>query len=207
MRTPRFNLSISITILAMTVLFFPITSLSAPVPDTGQTKCYGSGSQIVCPSQGQAYYGQDTQYSTNKRSYTKLDADGNDLPDSSAEWFMVRDNNSGLIWEGKNSLDGVANYANPHDADNNYTWYDSNPITNGGYAGIPGTNTDTEDFINALNSDHFGGFSDWRLPTVKELSLLVNRGTVSPSIDIAYFPILILIIGLPPPQISVPLGG
>jgi len=84
----------------------------------------------------------------------------------------------------------VQNYSDPHDADNTYTWYDSNPATNGGYAGTPGDGTDTEDFIRALNSAHFGGYSDWRLPTVKELSTIVNYSISypGPTIGTAYFP-------------------
>jgi hypothetical protein len=45
---------------------------------------------------------------------------------------MVKDNVTGLIWEMKTSKDAVKNYTDPHDADNTYTWYDSNPATNGG---------------------------------------------------------------------------
>ena len=65
---------------------------------------------------------------------------------------MVYDVVTGLIWEVKQDKDDTQNYSNPNDADNTYTWYDSNPETNGGDAGTPGTGTDTEDFINALNS-------------------------------------------------------
>ena len=84
----------------------------------------------------------------------------------------------------------VQNYSDPHDADNTYTWYDSNPATNGGYAGTPGDGTDTEDFIRALNSAHFGGYSDWRLPTINELDSIVNCDIPSPgpTINAAYFP-------------------
>jgi hypothetical protein len=97
---------------------------------------------------------------------------------------MVKDNVTGLIWENKTD-DGTI-----HDKDNSYTWYDSNPATNGGYAGAPGDGTDTEDFISALNSAHFGGYSDWRLPTVKELSTIVNYSIPypGPTIDTGYFP-------------------
>ncbi|MCX5896253.1 MAG: DUF1566 domain-containing protein, partial [Proteobacteria bacterium] len=103
-------------------------------------------------------------------------------------WVMVRDNVTGLIWEEKHNKDNVKNYADPNDADNTYTWYDSNPATNRGGAGTPGDGTDTEDFINDLNAQNFGGFSDWRLPTIKELSYIVNSGTSNPSINTFYFP-------------------
>jgi hypothetical protein len=161
-----------------------------PVPDTGQTKCYNNTGVIPCPSEGQDFYGQDGSYTINPPSYTKLDANGNDLADNAPSWVMVRDNVAGLVWEIKNNKNGVKNYSNPNDADNTYTWYDSNPATNGGNAGTSGTDTDTEDFISALNAAHFGGYDDWRMPTIKELSSLVNSGIPNPgpSIDTAWFP-------------------
>ena len=155
------------------------------VPDTGQTQCYDDvGNVIPCPSPGQPFYGQDANYTINPMSYTKLDSSGNALPDSAASWTMVRDNVTGLIWENKQNKDDVQNYANPHDADNTYTWYDSNPATNGGNAGTPGNGTDTEDFIKALNDAHFGGANDWRMPTIKELALILNYN-ISDSLTIS----------------------
>ena len=102
---------------------------------------------------------------------------------------MVRDNVTGLIWEAKTSKNGGTNYSDPHDADNKYTWYDSNPATNGGNAGTV-SDANTEDFINDLNDANFGGYSDWRLPTVKELATLIKYSIASPgpTIDTVYFP-------------------
>jgi Protein of unknown function (DUF1566) len=163
-----------------------------PVPNTGQTRCYSvGGSEITCPSPGQALYGQNANYATiNEMSYTKLDGNGVALSDPASPWVMVRDNVTGLTWELKTKMDGVKDYSNPHDADNTYTWYDSNPATNGGYAGTPGSGTDTEDFINALNDELYGGKNDWRLPTVKELTYIVNYGIPypGPTINPDFFP-------------------
>jgi hypothetical protein len=39
-----------------------------------------------------------------------------------------------------------------------------------------------------LNADAFGGFTDWRLPSVEELFLLADRTKVQPAIDTAFFP-------------------
>lgn len=80
-----------------------------PVPDTGQTKCYGDAHKeiIPCPKPGERFYGQDGNYSINPMSYTKLN-----------NGEMVKDNVTGLIWENKQDMDGTKNYANPHDADN-----------------------------------------------------------------------------------------
>jgi hypothetical protein len=42
--------------------------------------------------------------------------------------------------------------------------------------------------VTALNSAAYGGYSDWRLPNVKELQSIVDYGRVSPAIDTTYFP-------------------
>ena len=172
------------------ILMFAVVALAAPVPDTGQSKCYNNTVEIPCPSPGQPFYGQDANYTINPMSYTKLDGSGNALLDSATSWVMVRDNVTGLVWEMKTSKDGVKNYNDPHDADNTYTWYDSNPATNGGNPGTPGAGTDTEDFIKALNDARYGGYSDWRMPTIKELTYIVNCGISfsRPMIDTGYFP-------------------
>ena len=178
-------------ILMATILMFAGVAWAAPVPDTGQTKCYDvAGNVITCPSPGQALYGQDANYSIYPMTYTKLDGSGNALPDSATSWVIVKDNVTGLVWEMKTNKDGVKNYNDPHDADNTYTWYDSNPATNGGYAGTPGAGTDTEDFIKALNGANYGGYSDWRMPTIKELAYIVNYSIPypGPTIDTGYFP-------------------
>jgi len=154
-------------------------ALATPVSDTGQTKCYDNTLEITCPQPGEPFYGQDGNYSINPQSYTKLDANGNDLPDDAPwPWTMVRDNLTGLVWEVKQDKDDTVNYANPHDADNTYVWCDS-----------IGDGTGTEDFINALNSEQFGSYSDWRMPTIKELSSLVDSSIPypGPTINTDYF--------------------
>ncbi|MDM8538458.1 DUF1566 domain-containing protein, partial [Desulfobacterales bacterium HSG17] len=175
-------------ILIMALTFNTFNTFAWPIPDTGQTKCYDNTQEITCPQPGEPFYGQDGNYTINPPSYTKLDASGNDLPDDAAEWFMVRDNVTGLIWEVKQNMDGVQDYSNPHDADNEYTWYDSNPETNGGNAGTPGDGTDTEDFIIALNTENYLIGPSWRLPTRMELRSIANYGREFPAIDIEYFP-------------------
>ena len=141
-------------------LLIPAINLHAwPIPDTGQTKCYNNTAEIPCPQPGEAFYGQDGNYSINPPSYTKLNATKNALPDTATSWVMVRDNVTGLIWENKTS-DGAL-----HDGSKGFTWCDKNTATNGGNQGACGTGTgegatDTEAFIKTLNDAKFGGFSD-----------------------------------------------
>ncbi|MDQ1336157.1 MAG: hypothetical protein QG552_3107 [Thermodesulfobacteriota bacterium] len=164
---------------------------AASVLDTGATQCYDdAGNVIPCPSSGERFYGQDGNYGINPPSYAKLDSSGNALAVSATSWSMVRDNVTGLIWEVKRNKDGVKHHDDPRDADNTYTWYDPNPVTNGGDPGTPGDGTDTKDFLDALNSARFGGFNDWRLPTIEELAYLVDYSIPypGPTINTTYFP-------------------
>jgi hypothetical protein len=171
--------------VTQTAGYFPIE-----VPDTGQTKCYNNTAEIACPASGQPFYGQDAHYNITPMSYTKLDGSGSALPITAASWAMVKDNVTGLIWETKTNMDGIKNYADSHDADNTYTWYDTNMATNGGNPGTAGNGTDTEDFIKALNDAKYGGYADWRLPTAHELPTIVNHSILGtgPSVDIGYYP-------------------
>ncbi len=141
-----------------------VAAFAGPVPDTGQSKCYGNTLEIACPQPGEPFYGQDAQYTINPHSYTKLGYDAVELPDNATEWIMVRDNVTGLIWEVKTD-DGSIN-----DRDYACQW------------------EYVQDFIPAVNSENFGGFSDWRMPTVKELSFIRNMDRFNPAIDTIYFP-------------------
>ena len=78
---------------------------------------------------------------------------------------MVQDNVTGLIWEVKTDDGSI------HDKDNTYTWSDASDV-----------------FIAQLNDDVFGGYDDWRLPTIEELSTIVDAEVYSPAIDTSYFP-------------------
>jgi hypothetical protein len=112
-----------------------------------------------------ATFGEDSDYNINPQSYTKLDAAGNALLDSAPAWAMVKDNVTKLIWEVKTDDGSI------HDKDTTYKWDKAQSV-----------------FIAALNAENFGGFSDWRLPSRKELAFIVNRGTYLPAINTTYFP-------------------
>lgn len=109
-------------------------------------------------------YGEDADYMINPPSYTKLDAKGNPLSLTAGSWAMVKDNLTGLIWEVKTDDGSI------QDQTKLYTW------------------PEVKDFIANLNKAEFGGYSDWRLPTVLELSTLVYAGNSELSINTVYFP-------------------
>ena len=110
-------------------------------------------------------FGEDSDYLMNSPSYTKLDEDGNDLPGSASSWVMVRDNVTQLVWEVKTDDGSI------HDKDSVYNWQDAHDL-----------------FVTQVNTSKFGGHADWRLPSIKELASIVNRGRYNPTINTAYFP-------------------
>ena len=140
------------------------TTVFGRIPDTGQTTCYNNSEKITCPEPKKAFFGQDASYTINPSSYTKLNESGNALPDSATSWSTVRDNVTGLIWEVKTDDDSI------HDRDNKYTWQDAQDV-----------------FVASLNNKRFGGFSDWRVPTIKELTYLMDYGAYSPAINTDFF--------------------
>jgi hypothetical protein len=60
---------------------------SYPIVDTNQAACYDNSDLIDCPAEGDAFYGQDAQYTGTTPSYTD-NGDG-----------TVTDNLTGLVWE------------------------------------------------------------------------------------------------------------
>ena len=134
-------------------------------------------------------------------SYTKLDSKGDPLPDqsvtyASTPWACVQDNVTGLIWEVKTNNGGL------HNKDDTFTWYNTNPATNGDANGTENVSTNcfgydsntaatycnTQAYVNRVNNAGWCGASDWRMPTIKELESLVHYGRIRPAIEGNYFP-------------------
>ncbi|WP_339136249.1 MAG: DUF1566 domain-containing protein [Candidatus Electrothrix sp. GW3-4] len=191
-----------------------------PLNDTGITWSgnYASGNNTTCISSStpdgdnvvtaqDCSHGRDTNFNDDSDgdagfSYTKLDSNGVPLTDQDAvyadtPWECVQDNVTGLIWEVKTD-DGWL-----HDKDDTYTWYNTDPSSNGGADGDDGAanNTcygynssislaycNTEAYVQRVNFYGWCGGSDWRMPTLKELESLVHYGRSNPAIDTSYFP-------------------
>ena len=78
----------------------------------------------------------------------------------------VTDNVTGLMWQ-------------QEDDNQTYNWYEAS----GTYDAI--YNPGSTDVCGSLS---LAGYSDWRLPSKKELMSIVNYGTYQPAIDTTYFP-------------------
>ena len=139
------------------------------IPHTEQKKCYDEdGNQISITKKRGKYYGQDGSYSINPMSFTKLRDGGKEIEDS-ATWEqgyrMVKDNNTGLIWEIKSCDKTDFNFK-----DNKYNWENA------------------KEYIIQLNKQGYGEFNDWRLPNREELRSIVNYNGQIPAVDTKYFP-------------------
>ncbi len=126
----------------------PVEALDYIVVDTGQVACYDNMDEIPCPAEGEAFYGQDSQYNGAAPSYT-LSGDG----------LTVLDNVTGLTWQRSPDTDDDGDI----DTDDKLTWAEAQAY--------PAT----------LNAESFGGYDDWRLPTIKELYSLIDFSGTDPS--------------------------
>ena len=125
-------------------------SLTYPLVDTGQTACYGQTSAVSCPSAGQAFHGQDAQYTGFSASYTL-----------SQDTLTVLDNNTRLTWQRSPDTSGDGSLT----AADKLTWSQAQALPS------------------KLNGSRFGGFSDWRLPSIKELYSLITFVGTDPSVN------------------------
>jgi hypothetical protein len=185
--------------------------VSQPLNDTGIELCAdGATNNLDCPQTG--YPSQDAENGRDADSglikvgggdagfdFTKLDADGAALTDQGADyattpWACVRDNHTGLIWEVKTRNDS---FDDSHGWNYLFTWYNSDPDTNGGTAGFEGglgncsddfLACDTEKFVARVNAANFCGATNWRMPTRQELLSIVHNGRTNPAIDTDWFP-------------------
>jgi Protein of unknown function (DUF1566) len=112
--------------------------------------------------------GQTTSYGAAGDTTAGLSRMYNDLGNG-----VIKDQRTGLFWE-KKSDDGSI-----HDWDNTYTWSTGDPWNfNGTAASV---------FLATLNTAPcFGGFCDWRLPTITELPTLVDYGNDYPAVPAAF---------------------
>lgn len=153
----------------------PIPTLAGQDADQGRDAAARNG-QLVKTGFGPAGF-----------DFTKLDANGDALPDDATTWPCVRDNVTGLIWEVP--ADSGLTYAQ-----NLYSWHQPDPLLNGGYPGqrdggsCVDSRCDTDGFIQALNAASHCGFQDWRLPTRRELFSLVDFSRINPGIVVDPFP-------------------
>ena len=141
--------------------------------------------------------------------YTKLDAQGYELPKSAQSWSCVLDNRSGLVWEVKTEDGGS------RDKEKKYRWggkgvsdvalsrYGSNnQRSESRWDGKGKLYDDWNKLVDAANLEQLCGFADWRVPDLYQLASLVrcrsgnyqnlHKGCTGnyqkPTINVNYFP-------------------
>jgi len=114
-----------------------------PIVETGQTISYDSITTISLPTPGQSFYGQNSNYPGNLRSYT-YNGDG-----------TVTDNVTGLMWQQTQDRNG----------DGEINFYDK---------------LNYKEAVADAATCKIGGYTDWRLPTIKELYSLAMFYGVEP---------------------------
>lgn len=147
----------------------------------------------------------------NGFDFTKISNAGNELAAAATlgsdpdDWACTRDNVTGLTWEVK-----VKNPSHLRHSGHQYSWYNPDTATNGGFAGDADkyfdgtgmmvsnaslcsglTKCNMQAYAVAVNTQKLCGFEDWRIPTAEELEGLIDHGrtnTSQPMIDPEYFP-------------------
>ncbi len=126
--------------------------------------------------------------------FTKLDAAGHALAETAVHWACVRDTATHRVWEVK-AVKGLRG------KDWTYTWYDGTTGTAGNtrscHHTLRGRRCNTRNYAAAVNLARLCGYSDWRLPTRRELFSIFGHGkptgpalnmTYLPKMDTTYFP-------------------
>lgn len=141
------------------------------VIDTGQYKCFdgdGEGGKdhnaIVC---GAEYQGQDAEFGKNSKAFDfefLTDADGNILYEEKTYDNNVTVNKPAVVIDNNTALmwEGVPTHARLSYAQ-------------------------AQEYIDSLNDKKFQGFSDWRMPTIKELYSIADFSEGWPYLDMDYF--------------------
>lgn len=146
------------------------TSVTYTVIDTGQSDCYdgdGQGGEgantIVC---GSAYNGQDAEYGENEAAF---------------DFEFLTDDDGEIIYETQTYDNG--------DYTGGAVVVDNN--TGLMWQGVPTTERysyeEAEAQIETLNDEALGGYSDWRMPTMKELYSISDFSVGWPYIDQDFF--------------------
>jgi hypothetical protein len=130
--------------------------------------------------------------------FGKISNSGANLPASAvlgpgpSDWACTRHGPSGLVFEVKLAGSGAL-----RSAANTYSWRSTDSASNGGVVGnagggvCAGSGCDTQAYVAAVNSAALCGFTNWRLPSRRELqilSTLVGQGSGTPVSEPTYFP-------------------
>ncbi len=118
---------------------------------TGQDKCYDNEKEIVCPAEGEEFFGQDAQYAAMGFCAPQSFSIDETVPGEP----VVVDNNTGMMWQQKIP---------------------------------PVKNLYIENVIGYCSNLVYGGYDDWRLPSITDFVTITDFGRCYPAADTEYFP-------------------
>lgn len=181
--------------------------------DTGQTTCYGNTSSTSACSETSVRPGQDGYYGRDRKAtlgtltktgggaagfdFTKISSTGAELDADTDEPACIRDNVTGLMWEGKGNVTG-STLIDEVRSDYQYAWYYDDETVSGGIVGnekFKGgsficsiTYCNISLHVETLNENKWCGRSNWRVPWLQELAGIIHYGASStPLVDQDYF--------------------
>ncbi|MFN8640213.1 MAG: DUF1566 domain-containing protein [Candidatus Binatia bacterium] len=164
-----------------------------------------SKAEGMCPTNGDL--GAQLGALTRNANRTAWELSGQPRFADTANGAMT-DNQTGLQWEKKVRLDGTTDFANVHDADNDYPWSGTCSLNGSKYC-QPTAAASALCFANAeggttgcdqcsggdgtcnaaatawtvaaeLNTTNFAGHNDWRVPTLQELQGIIDYADATP---------------------------
>jgi len=143
------------------LVFSAEITLAAGLSDTGQTKCYDNTAEMTsCPAETETFYGQDAHYSYVQQSFTKLNADG-------SVWTEGDPENPQHVMVRDNITGLIWEVKTEANKTVIFFWSDAK---------------------NYCDNLIIGEYSNWRLPTVKELRSIGRYEGSPPLINTDYFP-------------------
>jgi hypothetical protein len=158
----------------------PIDPLRISRPQPGDRVCY----KVKCPNRPVDQVMTDQFFAGRTLSRFRVSLVCRPAFRGSARFVdngdgTVTDQYTGLQWEKKDSKDGHVTFADPHDADNTYTWSSSGTAPDGTVFTdfLAKLNNCTADDLGNAVSGGFAGHCDWRLPTVAELGVIADCPT------------------------------
>ena len=162
------------------------STYTTPAMNTGGS---GVGYSVVVSNSAGTTTSSSATLTVNKSSATGYSYVPNPSGGNYDKTECVKENSTGLIWEGKTASGsrlGTSTYTNYDDASSAQKWVGGGTYVNPTQAEIDAI-TNSIGYKNAVNTSALCGYTDWRLPTKAELQgILASSGI--PRIDTTWFP-------------------
>lgn len=101
--------------------------------------------------------------------WQKIGKKGEPLPATAERWAAVIDASTELMWAVNWQIDD--RFPNRGDL----TWFNPDMSANGGHEGYASQGQNTSDWLRHVNLIGWCGFTDWRLPTLREIETLLTK--------------------------------